>query len=1112
MEVQYQKLNQFDTEIIHYQNRLTTDPNDLEAYRQLAKAYVLNGQVQESILTVQAAINLQPDFASIYLTIGNALQATHQIELAIWAYSQALEVQSNFAEAHANLGSMYYQKSRWEEAISSYKAALKLQPKQASIHWMLGNTLTQLDRVDEAEFCYNRAIQLQPDQALFYLKLGQNLQDRGRTEEAINCYQTVLTLEPDHQIAHAKLTELSQSQNQASFIQNPPELNLPISSLTELNFSSDCAERSEQFEEGGIELSGQIDRQDSSWNDTTTEHLLIEELEEFLVDQPQGLVSFDSDAGVQSYQQQVEESFRQKNFEQVVHLCSQILKLQPHQFLAYINLGNAYTCQGKTKEAIHAYQQALKLQANLPEVYTNLGTLYTRQAQTQLAIDCYQKAIELCPNLAAAHWNLGKVFQQLKQEEAAIACWQKALEFQPDLVEPRFNFEFGNALARRGKWEEAIQSYQRAIALKPDWVEAYANIGCVRSQQGRHTEAIPYFEKAIEIKSDLSELYLHFGYTLVKLGRYQDAIVQYQRLIKLQPNSSETYNNIANIYSTIGQVEKAIKSFEYALQFRPDWPEVHCRLAHIQKQDHPHKAVIHLEKAVELKPDYLEAHQQLCDLLSHSTRLAKAREATDRYCQSCGNLAPVLSRIAYVFAYTQSGSCEAALEKLLELEAICYSQLKNLSVTEINILYEILLFTLSHLRDDLEKNAQFYRLIAETYYKKRRIKPLEIQVEIRVNRQEKLSTQPLRIGFLSKHFRRHSVGWCSQALIRELSQITPHVHLYVTGRLNSDQLTQSFEQTVSKFYWPKAYPNGFASPEEIAQEVVQDQIDILLDLDSITVPVNAQVLHYSPAPICATWLGFDAPYLSNQHYFLCDEHSHPFGMDDFYLEQLIRLPETSVAIDGFPAITVERNRARQQLGIGIDQMVYLCVAPGRKTNFDMVAAQVKILKFMPDAILLRKGQGDHAVIQEMYTQACKTLDVDINRVLFIGLTKTEEEHRAIYGVADVLLDSYPYNGGTHNLEALWANLPVLTRSGGQYLSRMGYAFLKAAHLDFGVAWSWDEYIELGVQLGQNRELREQIREHLIQSKQPQQLAPLWNPRKLAQDMYNTFKVLLKKHV
>jgi predicted O-linked N-acetylglucosamine transferase (SPINDLY family) len=214
-----------------------------------------------------------------------------------------------------------------------------------------------------------------------------------------------------------------------------------------------------------------------------------------------------------------------------------------------------------------------------------------------------------------------------------------------------------------------------------------------------------------------------------------------------------------------------------------------------------------------------------------------------------------------------------------------------------------------------------------------------------------------------------------------------------------------------------------------------------------------------------------------------------------------------VAISGLSSHQVNRNIIRKQLGIDADKLVYLCVAPGRKTNFEMIEAQVKIMKAVPDSLMIRKGQGDHLLIREMYHQACEEQGVDFNRILFIGLTKTEEEHRAIYQVVDVLLDSYPYNGGTHNLEALWSNLPILTRAGEQYLSRMGYAFLQAVHLDQGIAWSWEEYTEIGIKLGRDANLRTQIREHLIGSKQPDKLAPLWNPKKLAQEMYKVFEKL-----
>lgn len=77
----------------------------------------------------------------------------------------------------------------------------------------------------------------------------------------------------------------------------------------------------------------------------------------------------------------------------------------------------------------------------------------------------------------------------------------------------------------------------------------------------------------------------------------------------------------------------------------------------------------------------------------------------------------------------------------------------------------------------------------------------------------------------------------------------------------------------------------------------------------------------------------------------------------------------------------------------------------------------------------------------------------------------------MYGITDVFLDSYPYNGGTHTLEALWFNVPVVTYKGEQFLSRMGYSFLQGLSIEEGISESWKDYINWGVRLGQDQVLR-----------------------------------------
>jgi predicted O-linked N-acetylglucosamine transferase (SPINDLY family) len=168
------------------------------------------------------------------------------------------------------------------------------------------------------------------------------------------------------------------------------------------------------------------------------------------------------------------------------------------------------------------------------------------------------------------------------------------------------------------------------------------------------------------------------------------------------------------------------------------------------------------------------------------------------------------------------------------------------------------------------------------------------------------------------------------------------------------------------------------------------------------------------------------------------------------------------------------------------------------------------LQQVPNSVLLHKGNGDREVIRNIYQEICDEIGVTGERVIFLPSYKTEEEHRGIYAIADVFLDSYPYNGGSHNLEVLWFNLPVVTLVGEQSFARMGYSFLQALNINEGIAYSWEEYINCGIRYGLDASLRNSVKQQLIDSKNLDHLAPLWNPQKLAQDMYNLLQTLLSE--
>ncbi|MEM1169893.1 MAG: tetratricopeptide repeat protein [Cyanobacteria bacterium P01_H01_bin.35] len=1131
---------QLYTAMIAYQKALSIKPDYVEAYKKLAEVYLMQGSFDAAISACKEAVKIQPHFASAYLTLGNIFQSHNLFEQAINTYYQALKIQPNFAEVYANIGSVYYKQREFNLAILNYQKALEINPDLASVQLMLGNVFAQIGEFDRAVYCYQNLLQIQPEDPKAYFKLAEVFALYTNLEPAFDYYQKSLSIKPNYWEAFAKLYKLlkpetSQQELEGLFTEwqklageNNQNINQYIDSVIQEK-STNFLEK-EKFTgaenreaiisdgEHGIQPATfnlipdqKVDNFENTYDNLPYPDEVEENLEKtgkvttFEYQEPESefpkkLLKFPA---AEAYINQANLALKQGNLESAIASCKQALKVQPDYAPCYVTLGNAFYQQNNLEAALRAYSQALEIQPEVAEVHGNIGSVYLQLGQHKQALFHYQKAIELKPGLAGIYWNIGKLFQYLGKVDEALDAWEKALEIQPDIVEADFHFKLGNTLVKLSRINDAVKSYERAINLKPDYTEAYSNLANILGKQGDKAAAAKYYQKALNINPDLKHLHEKIANNLLLKGDYDQAIFHYQAAIKYNPNSYDAYANLGTALSNKGLLESALEKYHKALELKPNWAEVYSRIGHIIKQEKMEEAIALFEKAIEVKPKFVEAHQQLCDLLSHTTKLAEARKAADNFCSSCGEIVPILSGTAFLFSYFQSGVSKVANSKLSEVEKICYQSCETFSEIEIKLLYEIFLFAVPHLRDDLKINAKFYKLIAKQYYQNR---PKIYQTP----KTYTSNSQPLKIGFLSKHFRRHSVGWCSEALIRELSQITPDINLYITGPLKRDDITQRFEQMSVKTYWPKKYPNGFPSYQEITTQILEDKLDVVVDLDSMTLPVNVHIIHEKPAPVCVSWLGFDAPYISESNYFLCDWYTHPQGREEYYLEKLVRLPETSVAVGGFESRSVDRNYTRNSLGIDPDKMVYLCIAPGRKTNPEMVRAQLKILQHTSESILIRKGQGDVDIIYQTYLQESENLGVDFNRIIFLGQTQTEEEHRAIYQIADVLLDSYPYNGGTHNLEALWSNLPIISRAGEQYLSRMGYSFLQNINLDVGVAWSWEEYTEWGIKLGQDLGLRNSVREHLQKSKNPDNLAPLWNPKKLAKEMYQIFAELRKK--
>ncbi|TRU81140.1 MAG: O-linked N-acetylglucosamine transferase, SPINDLY family protein [Microcystis novacekii Mn_MB_F_20050700_S1D] len=351
----------------------------------------------------------------------------------------------------------------------------------------------------------------------------------------------------------------------------------------------------------------------------------------------------------------------------------------------------------------------------------------------------------------------------------------------------------------------------------------------------------------------------------------------------------------------------------------------------------------------------------------------------------------------------------------------------------------------------------------------------------------------LKIGYIAQTLKRHPVGLLSRWTINYHNREQFDIHLYMVNQPVDEITKKWFSNPADKIY------HATADSLVTYRKIKEDNIDILVDLDSGTGAIVAQVIALKPAPIQVNWLGFDGSGLPAVDYLLADPYVLPENAQEYYQEKIWRLPHAFVAVDGFE-IAVPTLR-REDLDINNDGVIYLSSQTAIKRNPAMIRLQMQIIKSVPNSYFLIQGVADANSLWDLCCQIAAEVGVETNRIKMVPLYDTET-YRANLAIADVVLDTYPFNGGTTTLETLWMGIPLVVKVGQQWSSRNGYTLMMNAGITEGIAWSDEEYVQWGIKLGLDKNLREEVRWKLRKSRHT---SPLWNAKQFTRDLENAYR-------
>jgi len=683
--------------------------------------------------------------------------------------------------------------------------------------------------------------------------------------------------------------------------------------------------------------------------------------------------------------------------------CKAALEIDPSNDGAWANLGNAQRSLKLATEARSSYEKALELCPGNPRYTYNLGLSPFDQGQFKQAKEWFQRCLASDPSIPEAHNNLAACLLKLHDPLIALHHADTAIQLKSDYSEAWTNR--GNALNDLKRHEEALASYDRSIGLKPDYADAWSNRGLTLGDLRCHEEALASHERAIQLKPEYAKTWCNRGVALNGLRRHKEALASYERAIKLKPDYAKAWNNRGVALGDLKRHEEALASYDRAIKLKPDYAEAwNNRGVALGDLKRHEEALASYERSIELKPD---ADYILGDLVHTQMKICDWTDLDER--------------------------CHTLESRLLKGDRASTP------------------FSVIGLFDDppLQKRS------AELYAKSKLGFKSLLGPITRRSRGDKI-----RVAYFSMDFREHPVAHLVAELIECHDRNKFEIFGFSFGVNTGDTMRKRLEDAFDKFL-----EVSNLSELDIARLARDHQIDIAIDLGGYTQDSRPAIFAHRAAPIQINYLGFPGTMgTGHLDYFIGDRVAVSDDNLGHFSEKVIFLPNSFQANPSQRPIG-SKESSRATYNLPESGFVFCCFNNVWKITPDVFRIWVRILKEAKGSVLWIQTAGQKPL--ENLSKEFESAGINASRIIFASKLPSLSDHLSRYRLADLFLDTAPYGAHTTASDALWVGLPVLTRSGQSFASRVAGSLLHAVGLPELITQTAEDYESLAVELANN---------------------------------------------
>lgn len=580
------------------------------------------------------------------------------------------------------------------------------------------------------------------------------------------------------------------------------------------------------------------------------------------------------------------------------------------------------------------------------------------------------------------------------------------------------------------------------------------NVAAMHCDKGRVNDAVAICQKILQLYPEHAATLNLLGIMAFQAGNHGLGVNFLVRSIQSEPNYPDALNNLGVIYKEQKALDKAVSCFEKALVTNPNYIDALLNFGNILQDLHRHEeALAQYRHALTIQPDHTGALSNLGNALQALNRHSDAIEVFTHL----HKIDPDYGDAYGGLVYSRMHCCDwKYFERDIKHISIALRTGKRASKP----------FELLPVSDSTEDQLACASIFIRHHYP---------AMNHPVKNSSLYQHDRIRLAYLSADFRQHAV---SQLLVEIIERHDRDKFEIVGVSFGHDDQSELRRRVVKAF--DRFIDVQQKSDTEVATMLRELEIDIAVDLMGFTTNARTGIFARRAAPVQVNFLGYAGTTGANYiDYILADNTVIPEEDTQFYTEKVVRLPDCFQPNDSRRVISAEIP-TRRTAGLPENGFVFCAFNNHYKITPNVFDIWMK---------LLHKIEGS-ALWLSPCTPAAKTnlvreaiaRGITAERLVFAERTPHLADHLARHQLADLFLDTLPYNAHTTASDALWAGLPVLTCQGHSFAGRVAASLLHATGLPELITHSLDEYERLALKLATTPLLLTSIREKLSETR------------------------------